>query len=151
MVDCELLLCICKVLEGPLRRQPCQAPFSIHFLTSTIVSRFGNCIWDESPGGTVSGWHFLHFLLYTLSLHLLLWIFCSPSKKDWSTYTLVFLLLKLHVVCELYLGYWELWGEYPFISECVFFCLYFCVFFCDWVMSLRIFSSSRHLLKNFMN
>jgi hypothetical protein len=27
----------------------------MHFLASTIVSGFGNCIWDEHPGGAVSG------------------------------------------------------------------------------------------------
>jgi hypothetical protein len=37
-------LCIHKALAGPLRRQPYQAPFSKHFLASTIVSGFGNCI-----------------------------------------------------------------------------------------------------------
>jgi hypothetical protein len=58
-------LCICKALAGPLRRQSHQAPFSVHFLASTIVSGFGNCIWDEAPGGTVSGWPFLQPLLYT--------------------------------------------------------------------------------------
>jgi hypothetical protein len=52
-------LCICKVLAGPLRRQSCQAPFSRHFLASTIVSEFGNCIWDECLDGRVSGWPFL--------------------------------------------------------------------------------------------
>jgi hypothetical protein len=52
-------LCICKALTGPLGRQSYQAPFNMHFLASTIVSGFGNCIWDESPGGTVSGWPFL--------------------------------------------------------------------------------------------
>jgi hypothetical protein len=67
-------LCICKALAGPLRRQPYQAPFSIYFLASTIVSGFGNCIWDESPDGTVSGWPFLYSLLYTLSPCLLPWI-----------------------------------------------------------------------------
>jgi hypothetical protein len=36
--------------------------------------------------------------------------FVPPSKKDWSTHTLVFLLLELHIVCELYLGYSELLG-----------------------------------------
>jgi hypothetical protein len=36
-----------------------QAPFSMHFLASTIVSGFSNYIWDESPGGTVSGLPFL--------------------------------------------------------------------------------------------
>jgi hypothetical protein len=48
--------CISKALAGPLWRQPYQAPLSLHFLASTIVSRFGNYIWNESPGGTVSGW-----------------------------------------------------------------------------------------------
>jgi hypothetical protein len=51
----NIYLCICKALAEPLRRQSYQAPFSMHFLASTIVSEFGNCIWDESPGGTVFG------------------------------------------------------------------------------------------------
>ena len=103
-------LCIWKSLARPFRRQPYQAPFSIHFLASTIVVGSGNCVWDESPGGTVSGWPFLQSLLYTLSAYFLTWVFFSPSKKDRSTHTLVLLLLELHVVCELYLGYFELWG-----------------------------------------
>ena len=36
--------------------------------------------------------------------------FVPPSKKDGSVHTLVFFLLELHVVCELYLGYTELLG-----------------------------------------
>jgi hypothetical protein len=36
--------------------------------------------------------------------------FVPLSKKDQRTHILVFLLLELHVVCELYLGYSELWG-----------------------------------------
>jgi hypothetical protein len=36
--------------------------------------------------------------------------FVPPSKKDQRTHTLVFLLLEVHVVCELYLGYSELLG-----------------------------------------
>jgi hypothetical protein len=51
----NISFCICKALAGLVRRQPYQDPFSMHFLASTIVSGFGNCIWDESPGGTVSG------------------------------------------------------------------------------------------------
>jgi hypothetical protein len=143
----SIQLYIYKALAGPLRRQLYQAPFSKHFLASTIVSEFGDCIWDESPDGTVSGWPFLQSLLYTL-----LYI-CSPkyfvplSKKDRSTHILVFLLLELHVVRELYLGYSKLWGLYLLISECI-----PSAFFCDWVTSLRkIFSSSIHLPKNFMN
>ena len=67
-----LLLCIWKALEGPLRRQLYQGPFSMHYLASTIVLGFGDCIWDKFPGGTVSGWSFLKSMLYTLSLYLLL-------------------------------------------------------------------------------
>ena len=40
-----------------------QALVGIH-----IVSVFGDCIWDGSPGGAVSGWSFLQSLLHTLSL-----------------------------------------------------------------------------------
>ena len=34
----------------------------------TVVSDFGDCLWDGSPGGAVSGWSFLQSLLHTLSL-----------------------------------------------------------------------------------
>ena len=78
-------------------------------LASIIVSGFGDCIWDGSPGETVSGWPFLS--LSTLCLCICsLEYFVTPSKKDGGTHTLVFLLLELHVVCELYLGYSEFWG-----------------------------------------
>ena len=36
--------------------------------------------------------------------------FVPPSKKDQSIHTVVFLLLEVHVVCELYLGYYEILG-----------------------------------------
>ena len=101
----SIQLCICKALTGPLRRQAYQAPFKMYFLASTNVSGFGNCIWDESPGRTVSGWPFLHSLLYNLSPYLLLWLFCSPCKKEQKHPHFG---LELHVVCELYLGYSEL-------------------------------------------
>ena len=68
--------CICQALAEPLRRQLYQAPVSKHLLASTIVSGFGDCIWDGSPGGAVSGWPFLQSLLHTLSLYLLPWVFC---------------------------------------------------------------------------
>jgi hypothetical protein len=55
MVGC--ILCICQALTEPLRRQLYQAPVSKHFLSSTIVSGLGNCIWDGSSGGAASGWH----------------------------------------------------------------------------------------------
>jgi hypothetical protein len=53
-----------------------------HFLASTTMLGFGNCIWDESPSGTVSGWTFLQSLLYTLSPYLLPWVFCSPYSSE---------------------------------------------------------------------
>jgi hypothetical protein len=42
----SICLCICKALAGSLRREAYQAPFSMHFLASTIVSGFGNCVCD---------------------------------------------------------------------------------------------------------
>ena len=38
------------------------------FLAYARVSGFGGCIWDESPGGAVSGWSFLLSQLQNLSL-----------------------------------------------------------------------------------
>jgi hypothetical protein len=38
-----------------------------HILESTILSWFGNCIWDGSPGGKVTGWPLLLSLLHILS------------------------------------------------------------------------------------
>jgi hypothetical protein len=68
-------LFICQALAESLRRQLYQAPVSKHFLASTIVSGFGNSIWNGSPGRAVSRWPFLQSLLHTLSLYLLLWGF----------------------------------------------------------------------------
>nr|CAA36859.1 tlm protein [Mus musculus] len=76
-------LCICKALSGPLRRQPYQAPFSMYFLVSTIVSGFGNCIWDESPGGTVSGLSFS--ISSTLLSPYLLMYFVLLLRRHGST------------------------------------------------------------------
>jgi len=50
-------------------------------------------------------------LCSTLCLGNSFWEYCVPHfKKDWNICTLAFLLLELHVVCELYLGYSELLG-----------------------------------------
>jgi len=43
-------LCICHALAKPLRRQLYQAPVSMHFLASAILSEFGGCVWAGSPG-----------------------------------------------------------------------------------------------------
>jgi hypothetical protein len=64
-------ICIGQDLAEPLRRQLYQAPVSKHFLESAIVSEFGVCMWDRSPGGAVSGWPFLQPLLYSLFLYFL--------------------------------------------------------------------------------
>jgi hypothetical protein len=67
--------CICQALAEPLRRQLYHAPVSKLLLTSTIVSGICNYIWDGSPGGTVTDWPFLQFLLHTLYLYLFPWVF----------------------------------------------------------------------------
>jgi hypothetical protein len=41
-------------------------------LALAIVSGFGVCWWDGSPGGAVSGWSFLHSLFQFLFFHFLL-------------------------------------------------------------------------------
>jgi hypothetical protein len=108
-------LCVFKALAGPLRRQPYQVTFSMHFLAATIVSGFGNYIWDLLVGQYLGG---LSFSLYTtLYLHI-----CSCEYfvlLQRSTHTLVFLLIGLpsyHVVCELYPGYLELLGYHLSVS-----------------------------------
>jgi len=63
-------ICICQALAESLRRQLYQAPVIMYFLAFTVVSGFGVCIWDESPGGAVSGWSFLQSLLHTVSIFL---------------------------------------------------------------------------------
>jgi hypothetical protein len=40
----SISLCICQVLAEPLERQLHQAPVTMHFLTSTIVSVFDDCV-----------------------------------------------------------------------------------------------------------
>ena len=96
----NLHLCICQALAELLRRQLYQAPVRKHLLVSTIVYAFGNCIWDGSPVGTVSdGLSFWS----TFYLHIICEYFVPTSKKYWSIHTLVFPLLVLHMVCELYL------------------------------------------------
>ena len=99
-------LCICQAVAEPLRRQLYDAPVSKHFLASTSVSGFAVCVWDGTPWWgslwMVSASQFVSIFFHEN--------FVSTSKKDQSTHTLVFILLELHVVCELYLGYSELLG-----------------------------------------
>jgi hypothetical protein len=64
-------MCICQDLAKTPRRQLYQAPVMKHFLALEIVSGFDVCMWDGSPGGEDSGWPFLQYLLYSLSLYFL--------------------------------------------------------------------------------
>jgi hypothetical protein len=57
----ELLLYLARLC------QLYQAPVSKHFFPSSIVSGFGDCIWDGCPGMIVSGWPLLQSLPLTLS------------------------------------------------------------------------------------
>jgi hypothetical protein len=61
-------ICICQALVEPLKTQLYQAPVCKLLLASTIVSGFGDCIWDGSPGEAVSGWPFLQSLLHIFLL-----------------------------------------------------------------------------------
>jgi hypothetical protein len=71
----SICLCSCKALAGPLRRQPYQAPFSMYFLASAIVSGFVNCIWDEPPSGSLwmafSSVSALHFISIFVPVNIL--------------------------------------------------------------------------------
>jgi hypothetical protein len=67
----SIRICIGQDLADPLRRQLYQAPVHKHFLASTIVSAFGVCKWDESPGGAVSGCPFLQSLLHSFVLYFI--------------------------------------------------------------------------------
>jgi hypothetical protein len=100
--------CICQELTEPLKIQLYHATVSKISLASVIVSDFDDCLWNEYPDCVLSGWTFLqctaNFLSVTPSLGILF-----PTKKDQSIHTFVFL-LELHVVCELYLGYFEFLG-----------------------------------------
>ena len=81
-------LCICQDLAESLRRQLYQAPVSMHFLASTIVSAFGEGIWDRAPGGAVSVWPLLQSLLHTFHRS-------KCRDKVWSS---LFFLKSIHVV-----------------------------------------------------
>jgi hypothetical protein len=102
--------CIYKVLVGPLRRQPYQAPFSIHFVVCTIVSGFGNCIWDEYQSNYRLWVAFPLVSALHLSPYLFLWVFCflrrTKATTLWSSFLLSF---KLSVSCILVI--WTFWAS----------------------------------------
>jgi hypothetical protein len=109
-LDVSICLCICQALAESLRRQLHQAPLSKHFLSPTMVSGLVT-VYGMNPqvGQPLDGLSFS--LCSILCPHICSREYFVPlSKKDQSTHTLVFLLLELHVVCELYLGYSKLLG-----------------------------------------
>ena len=69
MVSVMTGICIGQDLAKPLRRQLYQAPVSKHALASAILSEFGVCMWNGSPGEAVSGQPFLQYLLHSLFLY----------------------------------------------------------------------------------
>ena len=109
-LDVSICLCICQALAESLRRQLHQAPLSKHFLSPTMVSGLVT-VYGMNPqvGQPLDGLSIS--LCSILCPHICSREYFVPlSKKDQSTHTLVFLLLELHVVCELYLGYSKLLG-----------------------------------------
>ena len=56
-------------------------------------------------GQSLDGFSFTHCLHISSCEY-----FVPPSKKDQSIHPVVFPVLELHIVCELYLGYCELLG-----------------------------------------
>jgi hypothetical protein len=74
-----------SAVTEPLRRQLYQAPVSKIFLASTIVSGFGGCLWDGSPGRAVSWWSFLQSLLRKCvaqaGLELVILLLLPPSAN----------------------------------------------------------------------
>jgi hypothetical protein len=65
----SICFCICQALTEPLKRQLYPGPVSKHFLASSIVSGFGVCIWDGSPGEqSLDGLPFLKLVSKVLSL-----------------------------------------------------------------------------------
>jgi len=50
-----IVICISMALAEPLMGHPYLAPPSKNILASAIVTGFGGCKWDGSPGGAVSG------------------------------------------------------------------------------------------------
>jgi hypothetical protein len=59
----SISFCICQALAESLRGQLYQASASKHLLASTVVSGFGDCIWDGSPEAVEN-----HSVNYTIKL-----------------------------------------------------------------------------------
>ena len=93
-------LCICKALAEPVRRQLYKSPVSKYLLATKIVSRF-----DDLYMGWIPRWGSLWLAFSSVSAPHLASVF-TPEVGT----TLIFLLLELHVVSELYIEYSKLSG-----------------------------------------
>jgi hypothetical protein len=87
----RIQLCICKALAGCLRREPCQAPFSMYFLASTIVSGFGNCIWDESRQSLSFSLCSILYLHISSCEYFVLLLRRTEAPTLWSSFFLSFM------------------------------------------------------------
>jgi len=83
----SICLCIYHALAEPLRRQLYQAPVSIHFLASAILSGFGGCM----SMGWILRWGSLWMSIPSVSapnfvsISPPMNIFVPPSKEDFIT------------------------------------------------------------------
>jgi hypothetical protein len=104
-------LCICKALAEPVRRQLYKSPVSKYLLATKIVSRF-----DDLYMGWIPRWGSLWLAFSSVSAPHLASVFTPVGilfpllRRTEVGTTLIFLLLELHVVSELYIEYSKLSG-----------------------------------------
>jgi hypothetical protein len=110
LLTASICFWFCQALAEPHIWQLYQAPVSMHFLPSTKVSGFGDCIWDGSPRGAVSGWPVLQSLHYTLPSSFLPWVVCSPFQEGLKNPH--FGLLSPLAWCSLWIIFWvfQVWN-----------------------------------------
>jgi len=77
----NILFCISKVLEEPLRRHLYQTLVRKHFLASAVGTGFSVCIWDLSLRGSVSRWPVPQCLLLQRPSFLLYFLLPPPTSN----------------------------------------------------------------------
>ena len=97
-------LCICQAMAEPLRRQLYQAPVSKLVLASAIVSGFGGCILDGSPGEAVSRCSFFQSLLHTVSVTPSMGILFPLLRGILSFWANIHLSVSAYHVCSFVIG-----------------------------------------------
>ena len=104
----SIYLCICQALAEPLRTQLLSA--STYWHPQYCLGLVTVCEMNPQVGQSLDGLSFsvCSTLCLCISSH---GYFVPPSKKDWSIHTLIFLLLELHVVYELYLVFPSFWAN----------------------------------------